>query len=54
MVIITRVVYKNCPSLVTALYIASYSEGRCFEPWHELSQYFITYNYEADKRAHVR
>lgn len=49
MVIITRVVYKT----VTTLYIASYSEGRCFEPWHEFSEYFITYNYRADRRARV-
>lgn len=43
----------NCLSLVTALYIASYSEGRCLKPWHEFSQYLITYNYKADRRAHV-
>lgn len=43
----------NCLSLVTALCIASCSDGRCFEPRHELSQYFITYNCKADRRARV-
>lgn len=43
----------NCPVWSQALYIASYSEGRCLEPWHEFRQFVITYNYKEDRCAHI-